>query len=162
MSKVLIPGSFDPITNGHLDIIERASKLFDEVIVLISYNSSKSYMLSTSSRKTLVKDAVKHFDNVTVDDFDGLLTEYVHTHNIDAVVKGIRNETDYMYEDEMAKSNDILSQKMYKSSFETIYLPSKTENSSVSSTVVRILIAKNADISGLVPNPTLLTYLILE
>ncbi len=162
MSKVLIPGSFDPITNGHLDIIERASKLFDEVVVLISHNSSKNYMLCTSSRKTLVEDAVKHLKNVTVDDFDGLLAEYVCTHSIDAVVKGIRNEKDYLYEDEMAKSNDILSQKMYKTSFETIYLPSKTENCSVSSTVVRILITKNADISGLVPNPTLLTKLISE
>ncbi len=162
MSKVLIPGSFDPITNGHLDIIERASKLFDEVVVLISHNTSKNYMLCTNSRKTLAQDAVKHLTNVSVDDYDGLLAEYVNTHKIDAVVKGIRNDKDYMYEDDMAKSNDILSQKMYKTSFETIFLPSKTENSSVSSTVVRILITKNADISELVPNSALLTKLISE
>lgn len=162
MNKVLIPGSFDPITNGHLDIIERASKLFDEVVVLISHNSSKNYMLCTNSRKTLAQDAVKHLTNVSVDDYDGLLAEYVNAHNIDAVVKGIRNEKDYMYEDDMAKSNDILSRKIYKTSFETVFLPSKTENSSVSSTVVRILITKNADISGLVPNAALLTKLISE
>lgn len=162
MSKILIPGSFDPITNGHLDIIERASKLFDEVIVLISYNSSKNYLLCVNSRKTLAEDAVKHLDNVAVDAYDGLLADYVNAHGIDAVVKGIRNEKDYMYENDMALSNEMLSQSMYQKPFETVYIPSKKQNSDVSSTVVRILLANNADVSALVPNAALLKKLVSE
>jgi pantetheine-phosphate adenylyltransferase len=162
MSKVLIPGSFDPITNGHLDIIERASILFDEVVVLISHNSSKNYMLCMNSRKTLAEDAVRHLINVKVDDYDGLLADYVNENKIDAVVKGIRNEKDYTYENDMALSNEMLSQKMYSKPFETVYIPSKKQTSDISSTVVRILLAKNADISSLVPNEDLLKKLLAK
>ena len=162
MKKCVYPGSFDPITNGHLDIIERASILFDEVVVLISHNSSKNYLLCVKSRKILVEYAVRDLNNVIVDEYDGLLADYANNNGIDAIVKGIRNEKDYMYENDMALSNEILSQSMYSKPFETLYMPSKKQNSDVSSTVVRILLAKQADVSELVPNQKLLIELIAQ
>lgn len=156
MSKALIPGSFDPITTGHLDIITRASKMFDEVVVLISKNSSKNYMLCSNKRLMLVEDAVKNLKNVKVCAYDGLLVDFANKNNIDVVVKGIRNQNDFNYEQEMANANMLLSRKMYFKDFETIYLPSSKNFVDVSSTVVRLLLQNHSDIDGLVPNPKLL------
>lgn len=156
MSKALIPGSFDPITTGHLDIITRASKMFDEVVVLISKNSSKNYMLCSNKRLMLVEDAVKNLKNVKVCAYDGLLVDFANKNNIDVVVKGIRNQNDFNYEQEMANANMLLSRKMYSKDFETIYLPSSKNFVDVSSTVVRLLLQNHSDIDGLVPNPKLL------
>jgi len=109
MSKALIPGSFDPITNGHLDIIRRTSSLFDEVIVLVSKNASKNYMLCSKKRTALVEDAVKELPNVTVMCYDGLLVDFAAENGIDVTVKGIRNDKDYSYEENMAGANMLLS-----------------------------------------------------
>ncbi len=162
MSKALIPGSYDPITNGHLDIIRRCSKLFDEVTVLVSKNSQKNYMLCSKSRAALCEDAVKDLKNVTVYVYDGLLADYVNLHGIDVTVKGLRNETDFSYEQNMAYTNRQLSKSMYSYDFETLYMPCSKEFSDVSSSLVRLLISHNADISTLVPNSTLLLKLINE
>ena len=156
MSKALIPGSFDPITNGHLDIITRASKLFDEVIVLVSKNSAKNYMLCSNKRLTLVQDAIKNITNVTTCAYDGLLVDFAYENNIDITVKGIRNQNDFAYEQQMAKTNMFLSQKKYNRDFETLFLPASKDYSDVSSTAVRLLLQSNSDISDIVPNANLL------
>ena len=160
MSKALIPGSFDPITLGHLDIIKRCSKLFDEVVVLIAKNSQKNYMLCSQKRASLATDAVKDLPNVKVDIFDGLLVEYAFLHNIDVTVKGIRNDADYQYELNMATTNEKLAKSMYNTSFETVFLPCSDNLSAVSSSLVRLLLSKNGDLSDLVPNPDLLKELL--
>ena len=162
MSKALIPGSYDPITVGHLDVIKRASLLFDEVVVLVSKNSAKNYMLCSEKRAVLVEDAVKKMHNVRVAIYDGLLVDFAKANDIDVTVKGIRNDKDYQYEESMAGTNMLLSRKLYGRDFETMYLPCSKEYSDVSSTVVRMLISNCADISGLVPNSELLLGLIKE
>lgn len=156
MSRALIPGSYDPITVGHLDIIKRTASLFDEVVVLVSKNSSKNYMLCSEKRAVLVEDAVKKLHNVRVAIYDGLLVDFAMANEIDVTVKGIRNDKDYQYEEGMAATNMLLSRKLYGRDFETMYLPCSKEYSDVSSTVVRMLLAGGGDVSGLVPNSELL------
>lgn len=162
MSKALIPGSFDPITVGHLDIIKRTSLLFDEVIVLVSKNSAKNYLLCSNKRALLVEDAVKKLHNVRVAVYDGLLIDFAKANEIDVTVKGIRNDKDYQYEESMAGTNMLMSRKLYGRDFETMYLPCSKEYSDVSSTVVRMLLSSDGDISGLVPNSELLLKTIRE
>jgi len=156
MTKALITGSYDPITVGHMDIIARCSKMFDEVIVLISKNSEKNYMLCSNSRAALAEDAVKSFGNVSVDIYDGMIAEYAVNKNITTVVKGLRNEKDYIYENEMALVNMRLAKTIFGGDCETLYMPCKPEFSDVSSTLVRILIKQGKDFSSLVPNAELL------
>lgn len=156
MSRALIPGSFDPITTGHLDIIKRTALIFDEVVVLVSRNSSKNYLLCSEKRAMLVEDAVKKLHNVRVAIYEGLLVDFAASNDIDITVKGIRNDKDYQYEESMASANMLLSRKLYGRDFETMYLPCSKEYSDVSSTVVRMLLSSNADVSGLVPNCELL------
>ncbi len=156
MSKALIPGSFDPITNGHLDIICRASRMFDEIIVLIAKNTSKNYMLCSQKRAILAEDAVKDLPNVRVEIFDGLLVDFANANNIDVTVKGIRNSKDYEYEAEMALTNAMLSQKLYGRNFETMLLPCSKKYSDISSSAVRLILANKGNLSSLVPNSKLL------
>lgn len=160
MSRALIPGSYDPITVGHLDIITRASRLFDEVVVLVSKNESKNYMLCSNKRAVLVEDAVKKLHNVRVAIYDGLLVDFAKQNSIDVTVKGIRNDKDYMYEESMAATNMLLSRKLYGRDFETMYLPCSKEYSDISSTVVRMIISGGGDVSGLVPDSELLMRVI--
>lgn len=162
MSRALIPGSYDPITVGHLDIIRRSALLFDEVVVLVSKNSSKNYMLCSEKRAMLVEDAVKKLHNVRVAIYDGLLVDFAKANDIDVTVKGIRNDKDYQYEESMAGTNMLLSQKLYGRNFETMYLPCSKEYSDVSSTIVRMLLSNDGDITGLVPNSELLIKTIKE
>ena len=162
MSRALIPGSYDPITVGHLDIIKRTADLFDEVIVLVSKNSTKNYMLCSQKRATLVEDAVKKLHNVRVAIYDGLLVDFAKINDVDVTVKGIRNDKDYQYEESMAGTNMLLSRKLYGRDFETMYLPCSKEYTDVSSTVVRMLLANEGDVSGLVPNGELLLKTIRE
>ena len=162
MSRALIPGSFDPITVGHLDIIKRAANLFDEVVVLVSKNASKNYMLCSKNRAVLVEDAVKKLHNVRVAIYDGLLVDFAKENDIDVTVKGIRNDKDYQYEESMAGTNMLLSRKLYDRDFETMYLPCSKEYADVSSTIVRMLLSNGGDVSGLVPNSELLLSIIKE
>ena len=162
MSKALIPGSFDPITVGHLDIIKRTANMFDEVVVLVSKNASKNYMLCSEKRAMLVEDAVKKLHNVRVAIYDGLLVDFAKNNDIDVTVKGIRNDKDYQYEESMAGTNMLLSRKLYGRDFETMYLPCSKEYADVSSTALRMLLANGGDVSGLVPNCELLLSTIKE
>jgi len=162
MTRALIPGSYDPITVGHLDIIKRTAKLFDEVVVLVSKNASKNYMLCSQKRAILVEDAVKKLHNVRVAIYDGLLVDFAKANDIDVTVKGIRNDKDYQYEESMAGTNMLLSRRLHGMEFETMYLPCSKEYSDVSSTVVRMILSNGGDVSGLVPNSDLLLKTIKE
>ena len=148
MNKTVIcPGSFDPVTLGHLDVITRASKLFDRVIVGVLVNSSKKPIFSIDERIELLKEVTEHLDNVEIVGFNGLLAQYCEEHGVDAIVKGLRAVTDFEYEFQMALAN----KKLYDQA-ETIFLTACTENMYLSSSVVKQIAAFNGDIRHFVPD----------
>jgi pantetheine-phosphate adenylyltransferase len=110
VKKAVCPGSFDPITNGHLDVIERASGLFDEVVIAVLVNNSKTGLFSIEERVEMISDSIKHLKNVKVDTWSGLLVDYCREHNIAAIVKGLRAVSDFDYELQMAQMNLQLHQ----------------------------------------------------
>ncbi|MCM1508218.1 MAG: pantetheine-phosphate adenylyltransferase [Ruminococcus flavefaciens] len=141
------PGSFDPVTLGHLDIITRASKLFDKVIVLISRNAGKSEPSFTATERMLMIEAVTHdLDNVVIDILDGLLADYVRNVGAVAIVKGLRAVSDFEYEFQMALAN----KKLYADA-ETVFLTTASENMYLSSSVVKQIAYFGGDISHFVP-----------
>ena len=145
MKKIAVfAGSFDPFTLGHLDIVKRASALFDEVWVLLAVNASKKYLLTESARVEIVKAAVKGIPNVKVDCFDGLTVDFMQRVGAKFLVRGIRGSADVEYEQSVAWNNKVLYPEC-----ETVFLSSAPEHLNVSSTVVRELlkvgIAKNSD-----------------
>lgn len=147
MNINLYPGTFDPITNGHIDIIQRAVKFSDELIIGVLNNPSKTPFFSVEERINIIKDVTKGMENVKVDSFSGLLTDYVKNNNINAVVRGLRATTDFEYEFQMAQMNS----KLY-SDMETIFLMTKAENAYISSSLVKEVFAFGGDIQELVPN----------
>ena len=144
------PGSFDPVTLGHLDIIERASELFDEVIVVVSINSQKAYSFTAEERIDMIKSVSKHLTNVTVDKCDGLLAEYCKEKGAIAIVKGLRAVTDFEYEFQQALANKKLYDKA-----DTIFLTTRAENMYLSSSVVKEIASYGGDISEFVPSEVL-------
>ena len=160
MTTAVYPGSFDPCTNGHLDIIKRASKLYDKVIVLSAVNPDKKYMFSTDKRIELITDAVKDLPNVIVDSFPGYLVDYCALHNISIIVKGIRNEKDFVYEQEMAITNKELGLSRHGINVETVFMCADGIFSETSSTSVRKYIESGTDYSDIVPNSELLKSLL--
>ena len=140
------PGSFDPITFGHIDIIKRASQLFDEVVVLISVNTVKSPSFTESERMMMIKKNTSEFGNVVIDVLDGLLADYVKKIGAVAIVKGLRAVSDFEYEFQMALAN----KKLY-SEAETVFLTTSSENMYLSSSVVKEIASLGGDISGFVP-----------
>lgn len=147
MKTVLYPGSFDPITNGHLDIIKRASKMFDEVTVGVLNNSQKTPMFTTDERVNLIEEAVQLFPNVKVVQFGGLLVDYVQKENITAIIKGLRAISDFEMELQMASMNKKLNDDA-----ETIFLMTATEYSYLSSSLVKEVFRFGGEIEGLVPD----------
>lgn len=151
MRIAVCPGSFDPVTLGHLDIIQRASKLFDKVIVLISVNAGKSKPCFTAvERMQMLQNVIGGLDNVAVDCFDGLLADYLKMNNVTAIVKGLRAVSDFEYEFQMALAN----KKLY-SEAETVFLTTSSENMFLSSSVVKQIACFGGDISGFVPEKNL-------
>jgi pantetheine-phosphate adenylyltransferase len=145
------PGSFDPVTLGHLDIITRASKLFDKVIVLISRNAGKAQPSFTATERMLMIEAVTHdLDNVVIDILDGLLADYVRNVGAIAIVKGLRAVSDFEYEFQMALAN----KKLYADA-ETVFLTTATENMYLSSSLVKQIAYFGGDITHFVPNEIL-------
>jgi pantetheine-phosphate adenylyltransferase len=141
------PGSFDPVTLGHLDIITRASKLFDKVIVLISRNVGKSQPSFTATERMLMIEAVtRDLDNVVIDILDGLLADYVKQNGISAIVKGIRSSSDFEYEFQMALANRSLAPNA-----ETVFITADPQNMYVSSSLIRQIAAFGGDVSDFVP-----------
>lgn len=142
--RVLCPGSFDPISLGHLDVITRAAAMFDEVIVGVGQNSKKNYLFG-SDRVQLVEGAVAELPNVTVTGFDGLLVEFCRNHDIPAVVKGLRFGSDFDFELQMAHMNQSLT------GLETVLLPAAAPHVTLSSTIVREVIRLGGDVTAYVP-----------
>ncbi|MFM8522907.1 MAG: pantetheine-phosphate adenylyltransferase [Actinomycetota bacterium] len=145
MRKAVCPGSFDPITNGHLDVIERASGLFDEVTIAVLVNSSKSGLFTIEERIKMAKDASTHLPNVKVDTWSGLLVDYCKTHDIRAIVKGLRAVSDFDYELQMAQMNLQLK------GVDTLLMATKPAYSFLSSSLVREIARYGGDVSALVP-----------
>ena len=143
--KLLFPGSFDPITLGHMDLIERGAKIADEPLIVSFDNAAKHYLLSKKRRVELIKIATAHLKNVFVDSSDGLQVQYCREHGIDCVLRGLRNELDLLYERDVAVANAQLG------NLETLFLLSSPEVAHISSSVVRELIAFSADLTGFVP-----------
>lgn len=147
MRKIAVcPGSFDPITFGHLDIIKRASQLFDKVIVLISVNSAKIPSFTLNERMMMISKNIDGLDNVVIDILDGLLADYVKNVGAVAIVKGLRAVSDFEYEFQMALAN----KKLY-SQAETVFLTASSENMYLSSSVVKQIAQYGGDISSFVP-----------
>ena len=151
MTKALYSGSFDPLTMGHLDIIERAAKLYDELTIGIIGNPSKQAMFTLEEREEMLKEVLKDYDNVNVDHFSGLLADYVNRSGFDVVVRGLRNTTDFDYEMQMAQVND----RLFNDSTETVFLMADPRYSFISSSVVREVSSLGGNIEGLVPEEIL-------
>ena len=149
MRKAVCPGSFDPITNGHLDVIERASGLFDEVIIAVLANSTKTGLFTIAERLSLAKDAVSHIPNVKVDTWSGLLVDYCKANKIGAIVKGLRAVSDFDYELQMAQMNLQLK------GVDTLLMATKPAYSFLSSSLVREIARYGGDVSSLVPGGVL-------
>ena len=145
MKKAVCPGSFDPITNGHLDVIERASGLFDEVVIAVLVNNSKTGLFTIEERIDMITESVQHLKNVKVDTWSGLLVDYCRAHNIAAIVKGLRAVSDFDYELQMAQMNLQLK------GVDTLLMATKPAYSFLSSSLVREIARYGGDVSNLVP-----------
>jgi pantetheine-phosphate adenylyltransferase len=146
-SKLAIyPGSFDPVTNGHLDLIERASKLFGRVVVTVARNAEKAPMFTLKERVEMLREATQPFSNVEVDTFDGLLVDYARKLGARVLVRGIRAVSDYEYELQMALMNRRLEPQL-----ETVFMLPAVEYSYLSSHLVRELAVLGGSLTGLVP-----------
>jgi pantetheine-phosphate adenylyltransferase len=146
MKRAIYPGSFDPVTNGHLDVVERARKLFDEVIVAVAHNDEKQPLFSLSERLDLLQQTVGKIDGVKIAQFEGLLVEFAAERKADAVVRGLRAVSDFEFEFQMALMNRKL-----KESVETIFLMPKEEYTYLSSRLVKEIARLGGDVSGFVP-----------
>ncbi|MDE6408608.1 MAG: pantetheine-phosphate adenylyltransferase [Anaeroplasmataceae bacterium] len=146
MKKAVYPGSFDPFSNGHLDIVKRASKLFDELHILVSYNLNKKTNFSKDERVAMIKKCVASLENVIVDSYDGLVVNYCKENSIDVIIRGLRNYTDYENEFNLFQYNRDISP-----SIETILLLPSTKNQFVSSSAIKELVSFHCDISKYVP-----------
>ena len=146
MRRAVCPGSFDPVTHGHLDIIERSSRLFDEVVVAVGVNASKSRLFTADERIAMLERACGHPGNVRVDGFSGLLTSYCLDHDVTAIVKGLRAVGDFDYELQMAQMNSRLAPRV-----ETVFMPTSPEHSFLASSLVKEVAGFGGDVSALVP-----------
>jgi pantetheine-phosphate adenylyltransferase len=146
MKIAIYPGTFDPVTNGHIDILERALNLFDKVIITIAGNTAKNPLFTEKERITLLRQVTKRYKNVEVDSFEGLLVEYVQKRNAISVVRGLRAMTDFEYELQMALMNRKLDEKM-----ETVFLMPNEKYTYLSSNFVREISRLGGDVSKFVP-----------
>ena len=149
MRRVVCPGSFDPVTNGHLDVIERVSQIADEVVVAVLINKSKSGLFSTEERIDLLREATAELSNVTVEGFHGLLVDFCKARDIPVIVKGLRAVSDFDYELQMGQMNHSLA------GVETLFMPTNPLYSFLSSSLVKDVAMYGGDVSGLVPEAVL-------
>ena len=147
MNAAIYPGSFDPMTLGHFDVIKRASKMFDRLIVSVLDNKAKNALFSVEERVSILNDAVKYLPNVEVDSFNGLLVDYARRKNIHISVRGLRATTDFEYELQIAQTNRLLS----KGILDTVFLTTSLEYAYLSSSGVKEIAAFGGDISPCVP-----------
>ncbi|MBQ7425440.1 MAG: pantetheine-phosphate adenylyltransferase [Lachnospiraceae bacterium] len=147
MKTAVYPGSFDPVTYGHLDIIKRASQMFDEVIVAVMVNSAKTPLFSLDERVKMLRESVKDLGNVRIESFGGLLIDYCGKNDIHIVIRGLRAITDFEYELQIAQTNKELSHNKV----DTVFLTTSLEYSYLSSSVVKEIASYNGDITPCVP-----------
>ena len=145
MRRAVCPGSFDPVTNGHLDIISRASTLFDEVVVAVLINKSKKSLFTVDERMDMLREVCAEYPNVKVDSFHGLLVNFCRERGIVAIVKGLRAVSDFDYELQMAQMNSSLAP------VETVFVPTSPAYSFLASSLVKEVATYGGDVSGLVP-----------
>jgi pantetheine-phosphate adenylyltransferase len=146
MRRAVCPGSFDPITYGHLDIIERASHHFDEVIVAVLENRTKSSLFTVAERISMITEVTKKFTNVRIDSWSGLLVEYCKSNDVQSIVKGLRAVSDFEYELQMAQVN------LQGSGVETMFMATSPTHSFLSSSLVKELAHYGGDVSSMVPS----------
>ncbi len=146
MRIAVYPGSFDPITNGHLDIIKRASGLYDKVIVGVLANANKSPLFTEMERVCMIEEVVKNFDNVSVDTFSGLLVDFAKQNNAAVIIKGLRTVKDFEYEFQMALLNKALNPD-----YETVFLMTDMKYSYISSSIVKEVAKLHGDLTDFVP-----------
>ena len=146
MKKAVFPGSFDPITLGHFDIIERGVKLFDELIIAIGINADKKYMFSLEERKSFIEETFKNEPKIRVVTYQGLTVNFCKEQNAEFILRGLRNPADFEFEKAIAHTNRKLSE------IETVFLLTSSGKSYISSSIVRDVIRNNGDYTGLVPD----------
>jgi pantetheine-phosphate adenylyltransferase len=144
--RAVCPGSFDPVTNGHLDIIGRAAGLYDEVVVAVLMNKSKAGLFNVEERMELLRETTRSYGNVTVESFHGLLVDFCKAHSIPVIVKGLRAVSDFDYELQMAQMNHSLA------GTETVFMSTNPTYSFLSSSLVKEVATWGGDVSGLVPS----------
>ena len=149
MKKAIFPGSFDPITLGHVDIINRALPLFDEIIIAIGVNSTKKYMFSLEERVRFIKENYKNEPKISVTTYSGLTTEFCKSKNVEFILRGLRNPADFEFEKAIAQTNRKLA------NIETVFLLTSATTSFISSSIVRDVYHHGGDISELVPKSVL-------
>ena len=153
MSRALYPGTFDPITNGHVDLIHRASRLFDEIVIAVAASKRKGSFFTLAERTRLVRESVQDVDNARVVSFKGLLADEFATHKVDVVIRGLRAVSDFEYELMMALMNRRLNKR-----FETAFLMPSEQYVYLHSSLVREVVALGGDVSHLVPPPVLAAF----
>jgi pantetheine-phosphate adenylyltransferase len=147
--RAVCPGSFDPVTNGHVDVIRRAAALYDELVVAVLVNPGKAGLFPVEERMELLRDAVAGLSNVRVDSFQGLLVDYCRAHGIPVIVKGLRAVSDFEYELQMAQMNRELA------GIETLFVPTAPQVGHLSSSLVKQIATFGGDVSSLVPEAVL-------
>lgn len=145
MHRAVCPGTFDPLTNGHLDVIGRAAAMFDELVVATGVNQSKKRLFDDDERVAMLRETVAGFGNVTVGTFDGLLVDYCRAEGVNVIVKGVRTAGDYDYELQMALMNRRLT------GVETVFVPAAPELAHLSSSLVKEVARFGGDVSGFLP-----------
>jgi pantetheine-phosphate adenylyltransferase len=143
--RVVCPGSFDPVTNGHLDIISRAAQLYDEVVVAVGGNPSKTALFTAQERVELIRGVTQKLDNVRVELFDGLIVDFCRSRDISAIIKGLRAVSDFDYEMQMAQMN------YSQAGVETLFMTTNPRYTFLSSSLVKEFARFGGDVSGLVP-----------
>jgi pantetheine-phosphate adenylyltransferase len=146
MSIAVYPGSFDPITNGHIDVIKRGARVFEKVIVAVADNPAKQALFTKEERVEMIKDVSKPYRNVEVDSFDGLVVDYVHRKKAGVILRGIRTISDFEYEYQMALTN-----RTFAGDIETVFVMTHEEYSFVSSRLIKEAVSMGGDVSSFVP-----------
>ncbi|MBM96471.1 MAG: pantetheine-phosphate adenylyltransferase [Oceanospirillaceae bacterium] len=145
MNKVVYPGTFDPITNGHMDLVERAARMFDHIIVAVADNPKKKPLLELEDRVSLAQQVLGHLDNVEVTGFSSLLADFVQEHEVNIILRGLRAVSDFEYEFQLANMNRVLAPNV-----ESMFLTPAEKYSYISSTLVREIAALHGDVSKFV------------
>ena len=147
MTIAIYPGRFDPITNGHLDILKSGAEIFDKVIIAVSYNMNKKSFLTVDERVSLIEKSIKHLPNVEVDSFEGLTVDYAKKKGADILLRGLRTSFDFEYELQLSQTNSSLSPNL-----KTVFLITKPEYNFISSSMVREVLINKGNISKFVPS----------